>query len=123
MTSTNYLTHSLSPTSGGLVPESASKNPGSPIRVLLWSPGGAGDHYHGPGSFAYRLYSTARHGRLQLTLAHGFAAQRNYRLFQHQQLIHPLSSRPLSTVRFLHESRRWLANHALEFDLFHGLAA
>jgi glycosyltransferase involved in cell wall biosynthesis len=105
------------------VSESPAKNPNSTIRVLLWSPGGAGEHYHGPGSFAYRLYSTAQHGRFQLTLAHGVAAQAAYPLFQHQQLIHPLTRSPLSLWRFLNQSRRWLNNHAAQFDVFHGLAA
>src|SRR5262249_196957 len=123
MTSTSHLTHPCSPTRDGFVPESASKNPSSPIRVLLWSPGGAGDHYHGPGSFAYRLYSTAKHGQFQLTLAHGFAAQADYPLFQHQRLIHSLTNSPSSTWCFLRQSRRWVENHAGQFDVFHGLAA
>ena len=44
---------------------------GSPLRVLLWSPLGSSENYHGPGSFAYRLYSSDPTIGLQVTLRTG----------------------------------------------------
>jgi glycosyltransferase involved in cell wall biosynthesis len=93
-----------------------------PIRVLLWSPYGSGEHYHGPGSFAYRLYRHAPAGRFEVTLAHGAVHQSRHALFADQHLIHPFDGKTWSTWRFLRESRAWIAAHAHEYDVFHGLS-
>lgn len=93
-----------------------------PIRVLLWSPGGSGEHYHGPGSFSYRLYSKAEPRRFLISLAHGYADQRQYPLFHQQHLVQPLAGGRLAAWRFLGKARRWLADHAGEFDVLHGMA-
>ncbi|MCI0363143.1 MAG: glycosyltransferase family 4 protein [Phycisphaerales bacterium] len=95
--------------------------PQKPIRVLLWSPGGSGEHYHGPGSFSYRLYSSAAPGRFEITLVHGFRSQKAHELFQAQHLLHPLGG-ALATWQFVRKGREWLVRNAREFDVFHGLA-
>jgi glycosyltransferase involved in cell wall biosynthesis len=91
------------------------------IRVLLWSPAGSGTHYHGPGSFAYRLYSAARPGAFEVTLAHGFSQQPEHDLFVRQHLVAPYDGRPRRMWPFILAGRRWLRDHAGEFDVFHGL--
>ncbi|HRQ75543.1 MAG TPA: glycosyltransferase family 4 protein [Phycisphaerales bacterium] len=98
-----------------------AQKPNRPIRVLLWSPGGSGEHYHGPGSFSYRLYSTAESKRFEITLAHGSPTQARYSLFREQHLIHPLTGGAWPTWRFLRKADRWIDSHHGEFDIMHGL--
>jgi glycosyltransferase involved in cell wall biosynthesis len=95
----------------------------SPVRVLLWSPGGSGEHYHGPGSFAYRLYSKAAPGVFEITLAHWSSQQERYGLFAQQHLVSRPGRGLARSWRFQHNARRWIAQHATQFDVFHGLAA
>lgn len=90
-------------------------------KVLLWSPDGAGDHYHGPGSFAYRLYAGAPPGAFHIELAHASADQADYPLFAAQ---HRLAARPdgaLGMARFLASSHDWLRRNAGRFDVMHAL--
>jgi glycosyltransferase involved in cell wall biosynthesis len=94
-----------------------------PIRVLLWSPAGSGEHYNGPGSFAYRMYSAASPGRFEITLAHGYPGQERYPLFAEQHLIAPFEDGARGLWRFLRASHKWLAGNADRFDVFHGLSA
>ena len=95
--------------------------PASPIRVLLWSPGGAGDHYFGPGTYAHRLYAAASRDRFAVTLAHGLPEHGRSPVYVAQHLIAPALGSPLTAMRFLRASRRWLDQHAARFDVFHGL--
>ncbi|MGH8643099.1 MAG: glycosyltransferase family 4 protein [Gammaproteobacteria bacterium] len=93
-----------------------------PIKVLLWSPKGAGQHYGGPGTAAYRLYSKADQGRFRLTLAHGYSDQEDYPLFEKQQLIRVLSPiNPWTQLRFVRLGAKWIKTNARNFDVFHGL--
>jgi len=91
------------------------------LRVLLWAPRGAGEHYNGPGSFAYRLYSTAPQQYFRITLVHGYRWQGNYSVFADQQLLSVLEN-AFHLPRFLWTARWWLSEHAREFDVFHGLS-
>jgi glycosyltransferase involved in cell wall biosynthesis len=101
---------------------SMANNSERPLRVLLWSPNGAGLHYGGPGMTAYRLYSKAAPGRFELTLAHGNPDQADYPLFAHQHLIAPLGNLSIAKQwNFIRRGRRWIDEHAHEFDVFHGL--
>ncbi len=108
--------------SGDSAPGNQSRHERSPIRVLLWSPAGAGEHYHGPGILAYRLYSLAEPAHLTASLAHGYPEQARYAVFRDQHFIHPLRSTPLSVWMFLRRARAWIDEHAREFDIFHGIA-
>jgi len=98
--------------------------PAKPIRVLLWSPGGSGEHYEGPAIFTFRLFSSDRRGRFEITLAHGNPAQARYDLFREQHLIAPLvpgwGTRAL--WRFLRSADRWLTANHDRFDVFLGLS-
>lgn len=93
------------------------------IRVLLWSPKGAGLHYGGPGTSAFRLYSKSAPSRFDVTLVHGYPPQERYSLFSAQHLIYPMRpARPMDQWRFLRAASRWLRINAARFDVFHGLA-
>lgn len=95
--------------------------PSSPIRVLLWSVKGSGLHYGGPGTNAFRLYRSAAPGRFDVTLAHGWPDQQPYDLFKAQHQVGTFSQSTLGQLRFVRDARRWMADHASEFDVFHGL--
>lgn len=91
------------------------------MRVLLWSPWGAGEHYSGPGMSAFRLYSADATSRFQLTLAHGRADHRSYDLYQQQVLVSPIAPGVARQLRFLRAAKRWLAKNHHRFDVMHGL--
>ncbi len=95
-----------------------------PIRVLLWSPGGSGEHYEGPAIFTYRLFSADRRNRFEITLAHGNPEQADYDLFREQHLISPLVPGwgTVALWRFLRTARRWIAANHARFDVFLGLS-
>ncbi len=99
-----------------------------PLRVLLWSPRGAGTQYYGPGSFHYRLYSAAAPGQFEITLVHGLPEQQQFDLFAGQHFLGPLPNHddpPLSrwrmTKRFLKAADSFLRDRHDAFDVFHGL--
>lgn len=89
-------------------------------RVLLWSPRGAGEHYHGPGSFAYRLYGLAA-GRARVELAHASDAQERYDVFAATHRIAPPPTSAVALARYLRSARSWLRAHRDRFDVLHGL--
>jgi len=91
------------------------------LKVLLWSPKGAGLHYGGPGMSAYRLYNSDNLGRFKVSLVHGTSAQEHYNIFQAQHHISSIKSDAISQLKFIHIGNQWLKSHAQEFDIFHGL--
>jgi len=103
------------------IPEWRRMTTDRPLRVLLWSPRGAGEHYYGPGSFAYRLYSLADPARVRVSLAHGNPDQQHYDLFDDQISI-ARSNGHADFVPFLLRSKRWIRAHGNEFDVMHALA-
>jgi glycosyltransferase involved in cell wall biosynthesis len=91
-----------------------------PMHVLLWSPKGSSEQYHGPGSFAYRMYSLADPQEAQVTLVHSKSQQPEIELFAQQHYIQG-GGGLRGTLEFLHRAKRWLAAHAKSYDVFHGL--
>ena len=102
------------------MPSVPAVEPG-PLRVLLWSIKGAGEHYGGPGMSAFRLYSRARPGRFCITLAHGFEPQERYEVFAEQRLIAPFHTSAVAQLRFIHAAKAWIRENAGRFDVMHGL--
>lgn len=94
-----------------------------PLKILLWSPKGAGLHYGGPGMTAYRLYQSAAPGRFRITLVHGSPHQDRYPVFYDQIFLRRVHRGAWAQVRYLSAARAWLAAHAGSFDVFHGLQA
>lgn len=91
----------------------------SPIRVLLWSPQGSGEHYNGPASFTYRLYSSAPKGRVSISLVHGLPSQEIYSLFDRQHQLGEFKANSIGMLRFVHRGKRWIDNHLDDFDVMH----
>ena len=93
-------------------------------RLLLWAPNGAGLHYSGPGMSAFRLLSKLQPADgLDVTLAHGFAAQDSCSTFSAQEFIAPINGSVLSQAVFIWRGRRWLSRQRGRFDVFYGLQA
>ena len=93
-------------------------------RLLLWAPNGAGLHYSGPGMSAFRLLSKLQPtDGLDVTLAHGFAAQEISRTFSAQEFVAPINGSALSQIDFIWRGRRWLSRQRGRFDVFYGLQA
>jgi glycosyltransferase involved in cell wall biosynthesis len=109
---------------GSMASTTAAENESpTEVRVLLWSPRGSGEHYHGPASFTHRLYSSVPAGRLAVTLAHGLPSHERYALFRRQHFIASTSSGPFGQWRFIRRGCRWIDEHAREFDVLHGITA
>jgi len=93
-------------------------------RLVLWAPNGAGPHYSGPGMSAFRLLSKLQPSdELEVTLAHGFAAQETSPTFSSQELVAPINGSAVSQIDFIWRGRRWLSRHRGRFDVFYGLQA
>ena len=94
----------------------------SKIRILIWSPQGAGLHYSGAGQNAYRMYEHFDRDRFSVTLAHGFPEHEQMPLFDDQCYIADATrNTPLALLRFLRHSRKWINSNADRFDLVHVL--
>ncbi|MDB4345884.1 glycosyltransferase family 4 protein [bacterium] len=95
----------------------------SPIkRILLWCPTGAGLHYGGAGTNAYRLYKSALPDGIQVTLACACPEQEDYSIFSEIVQIHRGSSQShLSHLIFMCRAKQWLRMNARHFDVFHGI--
>lgn len=96
-----------------------SKNSEVPLKVLLWSPLGSGEHYNGPGSFTYRLYSSAPKNEITVSLAHGAEDQKEYSLFNSQHRIGTMSGRYLDQIRFISKGCNWIEKNASDYDVVH----
>lgn len=95
-----------------------------PLKVLLWSPQGAGLHYAGAGINAFRMYERAADRQLDLTLVHGSPQQEIFPLFRKQVYLGPLQPQnPLRQLVFLWKAWRWLRRNGDQFDIFHGLTS
>src|SRR5690554_3047496 len=94
------------------------------MRILLWAPFGAGEHYWGPGTSAYRLYNQESMKEHEVYLAHGFPGQVNHELYAGVYQIGDLkNSDYLSQVIFLIKSYFWIKENAHKFDVVHCLGA
>ena len=89
-------------------------------RILLWSPQGAGLHYSGAGSNAYRLYQHFNKERFTVSLAHGFPDHERMDLFEEQYYIADATQNtPFKLLNFLCCAKRWLKANAERFDVVH----
>jgi len=102
-------------------PAAASRSAGPPLRILLWSPAGAGLHYSGPGMTAYRMYAQAPPSRMAISLVHGRPDHDRLELFRDQVYLARARPTLLDQFRYVRAGRTWMHRHASEFDVVHGL--
>ncbi len=92
------------------------------MNILLWSPLGAGTHYHGSGMNAYRLYAANKTKDLKITLVCAYPDQENLDCFDEIVILHKQhSNSPLSYLIYQIKAWRWLRQNAHRFDIFHGI--
>ena len=94
------------------------------LRILLFSPKGAGEHYYGPGMNAFRMYSSGKPEDVSITLLHGYEDQKNYDLFDEQVFISEIENKNVFLgIDFLRRAKRWIKQNAHRFDVVHCLTA
>lgn len=92
------------------------------MNILLWSPNGAGLHYGGAGTNAYRLYASSCGPEHRVTLACACPEQEDYDVFSEVVQIHRQNSQTwYDHLIYLYKAKRWLAENASRFDVFHGI--
>lgn len=93
------------------------------LKVLLWSPSGAGRHYYGPGTNAYHLYRNAKQsGGLSVLLVHCTAQQKDNDAYD--EVVQLLPEPPQGKFQFLwylFKATRLLWKRRKEGYVFHGL--
>ena len=96
------------------------------MNILLWSPWGAGLHFGGPGTNAFRMYSklSTKFPGCEVSLAHGSVEQQEFGVFRETNLISDLDRGSLfSQLRFLFRSWRSLRQSVNNFDIVHCLTS
>jgi glycosyltransferase involved in cell wall biosynthesis len=68
------------------------------------------------------MYRHAARDRLRLTLVHGYPPHAAYDLFEQQVCLGTCETSLTSQLCFIARGKQWLARHAREFDVFHGLS-
>ena len=94
------------------------------LKVLLFSPKGAGNHYYGPGISAYRMYRHRDKNKLSVSLAHGYKEQKVMDVFDEHYYISDIENNNiLSGARFLFNAKKWIKKNSHRFDVIHCLSA
>src|SRR5690554_2021968 len=95
------------------------------MRILLWAPFGAGTHYWGPGTSAYRLYRSNRNQSSEVTLIHGSDEQALFPEVFHEQIKLPTlkGSGILDKLFFFWAAKRWIKRNYHKYDVVHGISA
>lgn len=95
------------------------------MRILLWSPYGAGTHYWGPGTSAYRLYKRNSNTSIKVTLIHASEDQGLFPEVYDEQIKLPIikGAGLLSRLRFQIAASIWISKNYKNYDIVHGLSA
>lgn len=94
------------------------------MKILLWAPLGAGTHYWGPGTNAYRLYKSLKNSSHEITLVHGSSEQELFpEVFKEQIKLPSFDKGYLNKALYFYEGKRWLQNNYKNYDVFHGISA
>ena len=90
-----------------------------PIKVLLLSPHGAGEHYHGAGTTFFRMYSKLDPNEAQVTLLHGSVAQRPSVTYQETVNVGEIGNGAFSQRNFIKNAKAWIRDNIESFDVLH----
>lgn len=95
------------------------------LKILLWAPFGAGTHYWGPGTSAYRLYKNIKDKDVKVTLVHSSNLQEDFpEVFYEQIRIGNLERKTLaSKIIYLYKSYKWIKKNHSKYDVIHGITA
>ena len=95
------------------------------MKILIWSPTGAGTHYSGPATSTYRLFSALKmqFPSVKLALAHASDEQDPISsLFENQSKIISMGgnqSHFMFKVRYLLRAYWWIKHNASDYDLIY----
>ena len=95
-----------------------------PLKVLLWSPIGAGTHYHGPAVSIYRLFQAVVARRpVTLDLIHATPEQQPDPMFSATFALPHVGNgvnsfeNATARLRYLRAADRWIRGHAHDYDV------
>ena len=92
---------------------------------MLWAPLGAGTHYWGPGTSAFRLYKSVKEKNIYLTIVHASNQQGYFPEVFDEHVKLPVIEKGslIEILKYYFAARRWLRLNHQRFDVFHGLSA
>lgn len=95
------------------------------LKILLWAPFGAGTHYWGPGTSAYRLYKANKDKNIKVTLIHATDRQGYFPDVFDEQIALPCleNSNIIGKIRYLIAAKRWIKKNYHKYDVVHAITA
>lgn len=95
------------------------------MKVIIWAPFGAGTHYWGPGTSAFRLFNSLNDDNVKLVLVHGSELQGDFPdVYDEQVKLGSIDNKSIiSTLIFLIKSFFWIYKNKNKYDVFYGLSA
>lgn len=92
-----------------------------PLRVLVCSPTGAGEHYNGPAASTFRLLSGMDRNHFVFTLLHASTQQETFPALFSQQIglpaVHGAPASRLGRLRYIACSVSFMIRHARDYDI------
>jgi malate/lactate dehydrogenase len=79
------------------------------IRILLWAPLGAGTHYWGPGTSAFRLYKSNTNKNVKVTLVSASYKQDKFPDVYDEQISLPSldNNNLISKIKYMIAAKKW----------------
>lgn len=95
------------------------------MKILIWAPFGAGNHYWGPGTSAYRLYKKNDSSTIEVTLIHAADEQELFPDVFKEQIKLPSfrNGSYLDMMRYFWAARKWIQKNYYKYDVVHGITA
>lgn len=95
------------------------------MKILLWAPFGAGTHYWGPGTSAYRLYKTNKDPSIKVTLIHASEKQGDFpEVYDEQIKLPTLRGKGLiGKFKYILAASKWIKENYNNYDIVHGISA
>lgn len=93
------------------------------MKILLWAPFGAGTHYWGPGTSAYRLFKNNVDAKI--TLVHASAYQSQFPNTYYEQVkIGSIDNKSMiGYFLYIVSSYKWIRRNHQSYDVFYGITA
>ena len=94
-----------------------------PLKIILWSPKGCGNHYYGPGKNAFNLYSEIKKSKeLDLVLVHAYPGHEESTLFDEVYKIGDFNqNKIIPFIKYTYNAFGLLWKYRNQGFIFHGL--
>lgn len=95
------------------------------MRILLWAPFGAGTHFWGPGTSAYRLYKHLDRSQHSVTLVHASSEQQKFPDVYENQIKLPTikGTGAVGKILYFLKAYLWIRKNYHNYDVVHGITA